>query len=189
MNPYLDGAEPVVEEWHHISEAFKQALDFMLKRKAGEALSLKTPWKNLNELVLDGLPWQSITVVGARPSHGKTLWSTQLSREAFRLNPGLDMAVLDFQLEMSGKDMAGRQMSMQLKKSLKELYSAENGRKISDADFEAAVALAKLYNKAPMTRPKKSLHLLLINPDSNLHIFFNPKYCLLLLNPSLWSGA
>jgi phage shock protein PspC (stress-responsive transcriptional regulator) len=40
-----------------------------------------------------------------------------------------------------------------------------------------------------MTRPKKSLHLLLINPDSNLHIFFNPKYCLLLLNPSLWSGA
>jgi replicative DNA helicase len=60
------------------------------------------------------------------------------------------MAVLDFQLEMSGKDMAGRQMSMQLKKSLKELYSAENGRKISDADFEAAVALAKLYNKAPI---------------------------------------
>jgi len=46
-----------------------------------------------------------------------------------------------------------------------------------------------LYGLTGMTRPKKSLHLLLINPDSNLHIFFNPKYCLLLLNPSLWSGA
>jgi hypothetical protein len=50
-------------------------------------------------------------------------------------------------------------------------------------DFEEIGAYGKL------TRPKKSLHLLLINPDSNLHIFFNPKYCLLLLNPSLWSGA
>jgi len=40
-----------------------------------------------------------------------------------------------------------------------------------------------------LTRPKKSLHFLLVNPDSNLHIFFNPKCSLLFLNPSLWSGA
>ena len=43
--------------------------------------------------------------------------------------------------------------------------------------------------KHKVTRPKKSLHFLLVNPDSNLHIFFNPKCSLLFLNPSLWSGA
>ena len=27
-----------------------------------------------------------------------------------------------------------------------------------------------------MSRPKKSLHFLVNNPNTNLHIFFNPKY-------------
>jgi len=30
-----------------------------------------------------------------------------------------------------------------------------------------------------MTRPKKSLHFLLLSPISNLHFILNPKYCLL----------
>jgi len=30
-----------------------------------------------------------------------------------------------------------------------------------------------------VTRPKKSLHFLLISPDSNLQFILNPKYCLL----------
>ena len=40
-----------------------------------------------------------------------------------------------------------------------------------------------------LTRPDFSLHFLLINPVSNLHLIFNPKYSLLFLKPSLWSGA
>lgn len=39
--------------------------------------------------------------------------------------------------------------------------------------------------KKQMSRPKKSLHILLHNPVTNLHIYFNPKYNLLFLNPSL----
>ncbi len=38
-------------------------------------------------------------------------------------------------------------------------------------------------------RPEFSLHFLLLNPISNLHFIFNPKYSLLFLNFSLWSGA
>jgi hypothetical protein len=34
-----------------------------------------------------------------------------------------------------------------------------------------------------MTRPKKSLHFLLISPISNLHFILNPKYCLLFYTP------
>ncbi len=41
-----------------------------------------------------------------------------------------------------------------------------------------------------MSRPEKSLHFLLLNPVTNLHFIFNPKYSLLIfLIPSLWSGA
>jgi len=38
--------------------------------------------------------------------------------------------------------------------------------------------LVKVYILS-MTRPKKSLHFLLISPDSNLQFILNPKYCLL----------
>jgi len=41
----------------------------------------------------------------------------------------------------------------------------------------------------PVARPKKSLHFLLVNPVTNLHIYFNPKYCLLFLTPSLFRFA
>jgi len=64
-----------------------------------------------------------------------------------------------------------------------------NQSRQSAADAVRGHRLLRSVRLRGLTRPKKSLHLLLINPDSNLHIFFNPKYCLLLLNPSLWSGA
>jgi len=40
-----------------------------------------------------------------------------------------------------------------------------------------------------LTRPEFSLHFSLLNPVSNLHFIFNPKYSLLFLNLSLCSGA
>jgi len=43
--------------------------------------------------------------------------------------------------------------------------------------------------RSSVSRPGFSLHFLLLNPISNLHFIFNPKYSLLFLNLSLWSGA
>ena len=40
-----------------------------------------------------------------------------------------------------------------------------------------------------VSRPDFSLHFLLLSPVSNLHFIFNPKYGLLFLNLSWWSGA
>jgi len=40
-----------------------------------------------------------------------------------------------------------------------------------------------------LSRPKKKLQILFHNPVTNLHIYFNPKYNLLFLYPSLWSGT
>jgi len=40
-----------------------------------------------------------------------------------------------------------------------------------------------------LSRPDFSLHFLVLNPVSNLHFLFNPKYGLQFLNLSLWSGA
>jgi len=41
----------------------------------------------------------------------------------------------------------------------------------------------------PVSRPGFSLHFLLLNPISNLHFIFNPKYNLLFLNLSLFRFA
>lgn len=70
--------------------------------------------------------------------------------------------------------------------------------KVNDAVFEGLEKLRVLcadlkrdkweINKG-VSRPEFSLHFLLLNPVSNLHFIFNPKYSLLFLNLSLWRGA
>jgi hypothetical protein len=58
-------------------------------------------------------------------------------------------------------------------------------RLYSFASFCLSIGLVGLANVCNvmilelLTRPKKSLHFLLISPVSNLHFILNPKYCLL----------
>lgn len=151
-NPYTKGTTgsspgpSLAPEWHHISHAFTQGLSYIDRRRNGLEPSITTPWPKLNQQTIDGLPWNTVTVIAGRPSHGKTLAVTQLSREAFDLNPGLDMAVLDFQFEMLGRTMAARELSMHMGRSMQQLYSAGGGKRFPDADFQAAKALAAKFN-------------------------------------------
>lgn len=83
-----------------LHEALLEAQDYIIKRKEGRAPSLITPFSRLNKVGVDGIPWQSNFVIGARSGVGKTLIKDQILKSAWELNPGENIRVLDFNLEM-----------------------------------------------------------------------------------------
>ena len=81
-------------------DALKKALFKMKARHSGQLKSLKTAWSNFNNAFCDGLEWRTITVVGARPGTGKTLFMEQLVNDVIKINPDQKFRILKFQFEM-----------------------------------------------------------------------------------------
>lgn len=133
--------QPSVPKWKHISEIHKDAIKYMEDRRDGIIKSIETPWKKFNDAGIGGLEWGSITTIAARPGGAKTLTVNQITRNAHKLNPTQDFAVLDFQFEMSSKTTGVREFSSILKKSYKDLLSVN--QKISDEDIAKAWAHSK----------------------------------------------
>jgi len=113
--------------WKHISEIYKDGIEYMEGRRDGSIKSILTPWKKFNDAGIDGLEWGSITTIGGRPGSGKTLIVDLITRRAHKLNATQDFCVLNFQFEMSNKTTAVREFSSIARKSYKELVSA-NGK-------------------------------------------------------------
>lgn len=124
------------KEWLHISDAYKKGLDYIQGRKEGTIKSILTPWEAFNNAGMNGIEWNTITVLAGRPGSGKTLISDQITREAFELNPDQEFAVLDCEWEMLPRTMAIREMSAALKLSMRDLNSAHCP--LGEAEFEAA---------------------------------------------------
>ena len=59
-------------------DSLAKALTKMKARRQGKLPSLITGWPKFNDAFCDGLEWKTITVIGARPGTGKTLFMEQL---------------------------------------------------------------------------------------------------------------
>jgi replicative DNA helicase len=122
----------------HISRAYDDTYDYILKRKSGEIKSIITPWSNLNSALMGGIEWNTINIIGARPASGKTLMANLISRESFALNPNENIAVLDLQFEMLARVSSMRELSRHLKRNMKYLNSVKSEGVITDEDVVAA---------------------------------------------------
>ena len=134
-------------KWKTQRESFIESLSYLDGRKKGQITSIKTPWKKVNDATTDGIEWHSTTVIGARPSTGKTLIKDLIVTGAFKCNPLMTFRVLEFQFEMLGKNSAIREYSQNLGKSYKYLCSADG--KLTDEDFEKC----RVYAKAKLLYP------------------------------------
>lgn len=142
-------------KWQGQREAYLQALHYLDGRRKGKIKSFRTPWKKMNDAGVDGLEWNSMIIIGGRPGTGKTLIKSQIVREAFKLNPGMDMRVLEFQFEMMARVSAVREFSSVLGKSYKHLCSADrnhNGElnKLSDEELRVCHEYAKKRVEYPI---------------------------------------
>jgi replicative DNA helicase len=93
-------------------DSLKKALYKMKARRSGELKSLLTAWPKFNDAFCNGLEWRTITVVGARPGTGKTLFMEQLVNDVIKANPDQTFRVLKFQFEMLDETNGIRKLSM-----------------------------------------------------------------------------
>lgn len=134
--------------WKSQRDGFRDSLAYMQGRMKGEITSIKTPWPKWNDAATDGIEWHTVTVIGGRPGSGKTLIKDQIIREAFRLNPGNDFRVLEFQFEMLARASAIREYSSFLGKTYKYLCSADG--KLTEAELQKCYEYAKERVKFPI---------------------------------------
>jgi replicative DNA helicase len=127
--------------WKQQKEAYQESLHYLRGRQNGTITSLITPWSQVNNATTNGLEWHSMTVIGGRPGSGKTLAKDQLIKQAFKLNTTDNFRVLEFSLEMLGKNSAIRAYSSELGVTYKYLCSADG--KLSNADLERCHEYAK----------------------------------------------
>jgi len=138
-------------KWKSHKEHYKDALKYMKGKQQGLIPSYKTPWPKFNNATLNGLEFNTITVIGARPASGKTLMVDQIVREGFKLNPGLNIRVLQFQLEMFGRTTKLRELTSVTKETYRYLCSAEEEDiVVSDDIINICHTYAKEASKYPI---------------------------------------
>jgi len=130
--------------WKHYYDVMNEGLLYIHARATGAKKSLKTQWKQFNAIGLNGLEWNSLYVIGARPGVGKTLIASSITRELQNLNSDQDFAVLHFQFEMLGRNMAMREFSSANNLNIRYLQSAKDDGmpELTKTDFETLKAYA-----------------------------------------------
>jgi len=104
-------------------DALRKALLKMKARRSGELKSLKSSWPKFNDAFCDGLEWRTITVVGARPGTGKTLFMEQLISDIIEENKDHKFRVLKFQFEMLDETNGIRKLSLNTSSDYNTLMS------------------------------------------------------------------
>jgi len=121
MAELFNGAQPLLP----VSErdALEKAIQKIRARRKGELRSLKSAWPKFNDAFCDGLEWRTITVVGARPGTGKTLFMEQLISDIIENNPDQEFRILKFQMEMLDETNGVRKLSMNVGSDYNTLMS------------------------------------------------------------------
>lgn len=129
--------------WTSQKAAYQKALNYIHARQQGTIGSFRTPWPKVNDAGINGLEWQTLTLIAGRPGTGKTLIKDQIIREAFETNKGQDIRVLEFQLEMVASTSKVREFCAVLGKPYKYICSAYSNEKITNEDLETLYKYSK----------------------------------------------
>lgn len=116
----------VSEPWKKYGEILQESINYVEKRARKDIKSLKTSWKGFNTIGLNGIEWQSLYVLAARPGVGKTLIAGSLTRSLQELNKDQEFMVLHFQFEMLGRNMGLRELSAATNLNIRYIQSAQD---------------------------------------------------------------
>ena len=116
-------------------QALEKAIIKMKSRRQGTLPSLISAWPKFNDAFCDGLEWRTITVVGARPGTGKTLFMEQLISDIIDMNPNENFRILKFQMEMVDETSGIRKFSLQTGADYNTLMS-KGGNLIDKSIYE-----------------------------------------------------
>jgi replicative DNA helicase len=142
MAELFNGARPLLP----VSErdALRKAILKIKGRRKGEIKSLRSAWPKFNDAFCDGLEWRTITVVGARPGTGKTLFMEQLISDIIEHNTDQEFRVLKFQMEMVDETSGVRKLSLNTGADYDTLMS-KNGILVDKAIYNKCI---EYYDKS-----------------------------------------
>lgn len=107
------------------TEILEEGLQYIEDRRSGKIKSFKMPWGGLNSFGVGGLEWGSMMTIGARPGAGKTMFVSQILREARINNPTQNFNILEFQFEMGPKQTAARDFVSQIGLDYNKILSTQ----------------------------------------------------------------
>jgi len=130
-----------------ISTVAKESLQYIKNRKEKKVVSLKSRWNKFNRATGGIEPNMIFTIAGISGA-GKSAFVNSLVFDLIDLNPDQDIVVLYFSLEMVDYRNVGRAISSKVRKSVSELYSANET--LSDEDFSKVKSAANILAGYPI---------------------------------------
>ena len=128
-----------------ISQATREAITYIKERKEHSIESLKTRWPKFNKFCMGGIEPNTVYTIAGMSGSGKSAMANLIETDLFDQNPGKDIIVLSFTLEMSSSRQIGRKFSNKLRKTTSELYSANED--LDDESFNKILGISKSLSK------------------------------------------
>jgi replicative DNA helicase len=131
-----------------ISVASQQLIDYVRARKDHTIESLKTHWHKFNQCCMGGIEPNTVYTITGISGSGKSSFVNTIETDLIDQNPGKDIIVLSFTLEMISYRQIGRKITSKLLKTTSELYSSY--KDLDDATFGAVVDVASKFKSYPI---------------------------------------
>lgn len=131
-----------------MSSVVNEALHYIKARKEHDICSLKTRWNKLNKVCMGGIESNIVMTIAGISGSGKSSFVNLLTTDLIDLNPGKEIVILNFSLEMVGFRQVGRTLSNKLKRTTSELYSSN--RDLDDKTFGQVVNVSNQLKDYPI---------------------------------------
>lgn len=138
----------------------QEAINYISGRRDHSITSLKTRWAKFNKQCMGGIEPNTVYTIAGISGSGKSSFANEISTDIVDLNPGEEIVILIFSLEMVGFRQVGRTLSSKLRKTTSTLYSSETD--LDDDTFRKVISVSNQLKKYPIwfvdnpTTPKEA---------------------------------
>lgn len=126
----------------------QEAINYIAGRREHSIVSLKTRWKKFNKQCMGGIEPNTVYTIAGISGSGKSSFANEICFDIIDLNPGEDIIILLFSLEMVGFRQVGRTLSSKLRKTTSTLYSSETD--LDDDTFKKVVTVSNQLKEYPI---------------------------------------
>lgn len=143
-----------------MSVVAQEAINYISGRRDHSIKSLKTRWAKFNKQCMGGIEPNTVYTIAGISGSGKSSFANEISTDIIDLNPGEEIVILIFSLEMVGFRQVGRTLSSKLRKTTSTLYSSETD--LDDDTFRKVISVSNQLKGYPIwfvdnpTTPKEA---------------------------------
>ena len=131
-----------------MSTVAQEAINYISGRRDHSITSLKTRWAKFNKQCMGGIEPNTVYTIAGISGSGKSSFANEISTDIVDLNPGEEIVILIFSLEMVGFRQVGRTLSSKLRKTTSTLYSSEMS--LDDETFRKVINVSNKLKEYPI---------------------------------------